>query len=112
MPHALLRGMRILRSTALLLIAFAPQSSVVQQPQPSCGDMVAFQVLLDRAGFSPGQIDGKFGTNASHALSAFQQTRKLTSTGQPDCDSWHALGGDTAGPTTVAYALTPEDLKG
>jgi lipoprotein-anchoring transpeptidase ErfK/SrfK len=68
--------------------------------------------LLDRAGFSPGQIDGKFGTNASHALSAFQQTRKLTSTGQPNCDSWHALGGDTSGPTIVTYAVTPEDLKG
>lgn len=112
MPHAPLGGMRILSSSALLLVLFAPQSHVTQQPQPSCGNLVAFQVLLDRAGFSPGQIDGKFGTNASRALSAFQQTRNLPSTGKPDCDSWHALGGDASGPTTVSYSVTPEDLKG
>ena len=37
-----------------------------------CGDYVSFQVLLDRQGFSSGQIDGKPGNNFNHALSAAQ----------------------------------------
>jgi lipoprotein-anchoring transpeptidase ErfK/SrfK len=106
------RGMRFFSPCALLLLAFAPQTSVTPQQRLTCGDVIAFQVLLDREGFSPGQIDGKLGVNASHALAAFQQSRKLTPTGQPDCDSWHALGGDTSGPTTIPYAVTQEDLKG
>ena len=77
-----------------------------------CGDLVGFQVLLDRQGFSPGQIDGKAGANFSHALSALQTARKLPSTGQPDCDTWKALGADSAQPTVTTYTLTDEDVKG
>ena len=77
-----------------------------------CGDRVGFQVLLDRQGFSPGQIDGKTGANFSHALSALQTAKKLRSTGQPDCDTWKALGGDSADPTVTTYTLTDEDVKG
>jgi len=103
--------MRYSSHCAFLLLAFA-QTSVAHHPRPACGEPIAFQVLLDRAGFSPGQIDGKFGANASHALSAFQQSHNLTPTGQPDCDSWHALGGDTSGSTTIPYTVTAEDVKG
>ena len=34
-----------------------------------CGDLVGFQVLLARQGFSSGEIDGKRGPNFSRALS-------------------------------------------
>ena len=34
-----------------------------------CGDYISFQVLLDRQGFSSGQIDGRPGNNFTHALS-------------------------------------------
>ena len=83
-------------------------------PAPSlpCGDLVGFQVLLDRQRFSPGQIDGRTGANFSHALSALQTARKLQPTGKPDCDTWKALGAGTAEPTTTAYTLTDEDVKG
>jgi len=77
-----------------------------------CGDLVGFQVLLDRQGFSPGQIDGKTGANLSHALSAMQAAKKLQLSGQPDCETWKALGGDSAEPTVTSYALTDEDVKG
>jgi lipoprotein-anchoring transpeptidase ErfK/SrfK len=81
-------------------------------PKLECGDLVGFQVLLDRAGFSPGQIDGKTGLNFTHALAALQSAKKLQSNGQPGCDTWKALGGDSAEATVTTYTLTDTDVKG
>jgi lipoprotein-anchoring transpeptidase ErfK/SrfK len=81
-------------------------------PKPAvlpCGDLVGFQVLLDRSGFSSGEIDGKEGPNFSRALSAFQAARKLTP-GAPDCATWEALGGAEA--TLTTYTISDADLKG
>ena len=61
-----------------------------------CGDLVGFQVLLDRQGFSSGQIDGKPGANFSRTLAAYQTAHKLPA-GKPDCATWEALGAGIAG---------------
>jgi hypothetical protein len=83
----------------------APKKRPVRRPVPPpslrCGDLVGFQVLLDRQGFSPGQIDGKTGANLSHALAAMQAAKKLQPSGQPDCETWKALVGDSAEPTVT-----------
>ena len=79
---------------------------------PACGDLVGFQVLLDRQGFSPGQIDGKTGANFSHALSAIQSARGLPPSGQPDCATWQALAGNGSAPAITTYSITGDDLKG
>ena len=71
-----------------------------------------FQVLLDRQGFSPGEIDGRPGDNFTRTLNGFQQARQLPLTGQPDCDTWQALGSDTSAPTITSYTITAEDLSG
>jgi lipoprotein-anchoring transpeptidase ErfK/SrfK len=82
----------------------------VAQPAPlPCGDLVGFQVLLDRQNFSPGEIDGKQGVNFSRALAAFQAARQLTP-GSPDCATWDALGG--AEPTLTIYTITDADVQG
>jgi lipoprotein-anchoring transpeptidase ErfK/SrfK len=92
-----------------------PKAPVKKAPEPpplQCGDYVSFQVLLDRQGFSSGEIDGKPGANFSRALAALQNARRVPASGQPDCDTWHALGGDHAEPTLAAYTISDDDLKG
>ena len=92
--------------------AHRPPAKAATAPKLSCGDYTGFQVLLDRQGFSPGSIDGKTGTNFTHALKAFQESKKLTSSGRPDCDTWKALSADSAEPTIIDYTLTDADVKG
>jgi lipoprotein-anchoring transpeptidase ErfK/SrfK len=85
------------------------------QPAPPplpCGDYIGFQVLLDREGFSPGEIDGKPGVNFAHAIAALQQARHVEATGEPDCETWHALGGETTGPALATYTITEDDANG
>jgi lipoprotein-anchoring transpeptidase ErfK/SrfK len=89
----------------------APKSRNPPAAKLDCGDLVGFQVLLDRQGFSTGQIDGKPGANFSHALSALQTARKLPASGQPDCATWKALS-DGSEPTISTYTIAAGDLKG
>src|SRR5262245_35163946 len=56
-----------------------------------CGNILDFQVLLDRQGFSPGEIDAVGGANLQRALRAFQTARQLPETGMPDCETWQEL---------------------
>jgi len=70
---------------------------------------LALQVALDRAGFSPGAIDGAPGRNTKLALRQFQEARGLQTTAQPDDATRQALPAE---PATVPYTLTAEDLAG
>ncbi len=91
------------------------QARKKRPPEPAplpCGDLVGFQVLLDRQGFSPGQIDGRRGANLSHALAAMQSARGLPSSGQPDCATWQALAAGGSEPAITTYTVTSDDMKG
>jgi lipoprotein-anchoring transpeptidase ErfK/SrfK len=66
---------------------------------------IKMEILLDRAHFSPGEIDGKLGENVQKALEAFGASRKLTD------EVWKKLSADTK-PVLVDYTLTEADMKG
>jgi lipoprotein-anchoring transpeptidase ErfK/SrfK len=73
--------------------------------------IVRAQILLGRAHFSSGEIDGTFGSNFRKALAAFQGERKLPPTATLDSATWDAINTDTA-PALTDYTIAPEDLQG
>jgi lipoprotein-anchoring transpeptidase ErfK/SrfK len=74
------------------------------------GEALLVQVLLDRAGFSVGEIDGTAGMKTRKALMAFQTAKALPVTGVPDVATYEALGGQRS--PTVAYTIAAADVSG
>jgi lipoprotein-anchoring transpeptidase ErfK/SrfK len=55
---------------------------------------IRLQVLLDRAHFSPGEIDGKFGDNAKKALRAYAEAQQLAGSDDVSDQVWKKLASD------------------
>ncbi|MFW2830150.1 L,D-transpeptidase family protein [Sphingomonas sp. ID0503] len=74
--------------------------------------LLKVQVLLDRAGFAPGVIDGKGGQSLTAALRGFQEARGLSVTGKPDAATLNALGANKPFPATRRIAIGKADAAG
>jgi peptidoglycan hydrolase-like protein with peptidoglycan-binding domain len=119
-------AMRIALAVTLIGLAAAPafaagmDAAAIGSAEPSKTTLsnekptpagVRLQVLLDRAHFSPGEIDGKFGENAKKALRAYAEARQLPSSDEVTDDVRKALQADERPPTTT-YTITDKDVAG
>jgi lipoprotein-anchoring transpeptidase ErfK/SrfK len=67
---------------------------------PVVSEVLATQIALDRAGFSPGEIDGRAGKNFDRALAAYKQSH----------EDELSLVGDV--PPLIDYTITDADVAG
>jgi lipoprotein-anchoring transpeptidase ErfK/SrfK len=95
-------------------------AAAINSAEPSKGTLsnekptpagVRLQVLLDRAHFSPGEIDGKFGENAKKALRAYEEAQHLPTSDDVTPEVWSKLAADNR-PVIANYTVDDKDVAG
>jgi lipoprotein-anchoring transpeptidase ErfK/SrfK len=90
-----------MQSVVLAVLIVLDQSAHAQAPRTKAAeptDALALQVMLDRAGFSPGVLDGRMGTNTTKALDVFRRQGNQE--------------GASGGESVTRYRITDQDAAG
>lgn len=80
--------------------------------QPSPALLTRIEILLDRAHFSPGEIDGKDGDNLKKAIAAYKQAHNVPNPQALDGALLSALTNADHAPVLQTYTITADDEKG
>jgi len=86
--------------------------AATQDPKARRNALIRAEVLLARAHFSPGVIDGLDGDNLKRAISAFEAAHGLPADGTMSQPVWDALTAADPQPVLTDYEITPDDVKG
>ena len=100
-------------ATVILLGANTANAAARQTPAAGSAGIseLEMQVLLDRVGFSSGEIDGERGKNASNALAAFREARGIATGKRGDKALLLALGAGSVEPI-VPHTITALEAAG
>ena len=87
-------------------------ASFSQKAANSMPLLVKLQLLLDRAGFSPGLIDGRPGSNLKQAIAAYEAEHGMKADGELDDELWRMLAEADTEPVLEDYTITDNDVEG
>jgi lipoprotein-anchoring transpeptidase ErfK/SrfK len=86
----------------------AGQPASPETPRP---EIIRAQILLDRARFSPGIVDGFGGDNTRQAVAAFEEANDLPVDGALDAQVFARLT-EGAAPVLTDHVITAQDVAG
>src|SRR4030095_6189995 len=95
---------RMARRACLLLFGIL-SAGIAAAQAPFDASILASQVALDPAGFSPGVLDGKLARKTKLAIAAFQEYHKLPTSGEFDTKTLEAIAAPP-GKSTAEYTVT------
>lgn len=81
------------------------------RPGASASAILRAQILLARAYFSSGEIDGRYGENLKGAIADYRAAHGLPAGEIVDAEAWKLLNSDPA-PALVRAPIAPEDVAG
>ncbi len=96
-----------INASSLASIPADRPATASDNPDPA---IVRLQVLLDRAGASPGVIDGFYGENVSKAVAGFEAMNGMATDGKVGPDVTSRLDGKA--PVIESYVITADDATG